>query len=427
MITATIKEGCYDALQSLLASMNQAPGFADPHNALVPWQQFKQVHVARFVVLDAKTDDDIKTYNVEPTEWPATLCLMGDIDGSVDLFLAELVIRAEPGLRTIFSHCQSFRNDHTDLLSWLQQQRQSPAANYINWRGRTVTQINEEAALHRSLKIRLHELQQQSASLTADLIYQQLQQFVKQQVAEGQLPLTEDSPTPPGWWIKNTLHLIGVPLILLGMLPFMLIVAPIYLFALRRLETTDAENTLRAERSHLQALAVQEDIDVTNQFNVFGQVKPGLLRLITIRLGLLLLDYSSRHIYKRGFLTRIQTIHFARWVLLDNSRRVYFASNYDGSADSYMDDFINKVAWGLNLVFSNGVGYPRTRWLIKGGAQSETNYQRTLRRNQLPSGSWYKAFPGLTAVDMARNHRIRKGLDKPLTSTADIQNWLQLL
>ena len=65
--------------------------------------------------------------------------------------------------------------------------------------------------------------------------------------------------------------------------------------------------------------------------------------------------------------------------------------------------------------------------VIKGGAQSETNYQRTLRRNQLPSGSWYKAFPGLTAVDMARNHRIRQGLDKPLTSAADIQNWLQLL
>jgi hypothetical protein len=33
-----------------------------------------------------------------------------------------------------------------------------------------------------------------------------------------------------------------------------------------------------------------------------------------------------------------------------------FASNYDGSLESYMDDFINKVAWGLNLVFSNGVG-----------------------------------------------------------------------
>jgi len=40
-----------------------------------------------------------------------------------------------------------------------------------------------------------------------------------------------------------------------------------------------------------------------------------------------------------------------------------YASNYDGSLDSYMDDFINKVAYGLNLVFSNGIGYPRTSFL----------------------------------------------------------------
>ena len=29
-----------------------------------------------------------------------------------------------------------------------------------------------------------------------------------------------------------------------------------------------------------------------------------------------------------------------------------------------MDDFINKVALGLNLVFSNGIGWPRTRFLV---------------------------------------------------------------
>ena len=144
-------------------------------------------------------------------------------------------------------------------------------------------------------------------------------------------------------------------------------------------------------------------------------------------MGLLLLNYASRHIYTRGYLTRIQTIHFARWVLLDNNRRVFFASNYDGSADSYMDDFINKVAWGLNLVFSNGVGYPRTRWLLKGGAEDEEKYKRTLRRNQLPSQSWYKASPGLSAFDMARNSRIRQGLVRHNASVEQIREWLSLL
>ena len=71
------------------------------------------------------------------------------------------------------------------------------------------------------------------------------------------------------------------------------------------------------------------------------------------------LDYATRHVFNRGNLAGVKTIHFARWVFLDGRRRMFFASNYDGSLESYMDDFIDKVAWGLNLVFSNGVGYPR--------------------------------------------------------------------
>jgi hypothetical protein len=92
-----------------------------------------------------------------------------------------------------------------------------------------------------------------------------------------------------------------------------------------------------------------------------------------------------------------------------------------------MDDFINKVAWGLNLVFSNGVGYPRTRWLIKDGATREQQFKNTLRRHQLPSQVWYKAYPGLTAFDLSRNSRIRLGVENRPSSDAEIRAWLSLL
>ena len=39
---------------------------------------------------------------------------------------------------------------------------------------------------------------------------------------------------------------------------------------------------------------------------------------------------------------------------------MFFSSNYDGSLESYMNDFIDKAAWGLNAIFSNGDGFPRT-------------------------------------------------------------------
>ncbi len=141
----------------------------------------------------------------------------------------------------------------------------------------------------------------------------------------------------------------------------------------------------------------------------------------------MILNYTARHIYNRGFLTRIRTIHFARWVLVDNNRRIFFASNYDGSHESYMDDFINKVAWGLNLVFSNGIGYPATRWLIKGGAEYEQKYKYTLRRHQLPSEVWYKAYPDMTAYDLSRNSRIRQGVEKRQCSDAEVREWLSLI
>ena len=92
-----------------------------------------------------------------------------------------------------------------------------------------------------------------------------------------------------------------------------------------------------------------------------------------------------------------------------------------------MDDFINKVAWGLNLLFSNGVGYPRTDWLLTGGASDEQKFKYYLFRHQLPVQVWYKAYPGLTAFDLMRNSRIREGIERLSMTDDEIREWLNLL
>jgi hypothetical protein len=426
MIMATINSDREDELRHLLASMNQAPGVADPHNALIPFYQFSQLHFARFTILEANTNDDILDYGIEPTPWAPALIFVGDVDGSAQLFLAELVIRASDGLRRIFSHCLDFDDEAGNLLGWLQQHNVKPKANYVNWRGRSVVQIREEQALAEAIRKRLPVKQSTTVS-DPYALHRQLRIFVDGEVANLRLRLSREPPTPPGWFIRNLLHLVGVPLLLLLLTPILLIAAPVYFLWLRMLEESDPENIPRPEREHIAQLAEQEDVLVSNQFNVFGMVKPGRFRNYTIRFLLVLLDYATRHIYNRGYLTRIRSIHFARWVLLDDNKRVFFASNYDGSLDSYMDDFINKVGWGLNLVFSNGVGYPRSRWLIKGGAKFEGKYKRTLRRNQLPSETWYKAYPDLVAFEIAQNTRIRKGLEKRNPNSRELHEWLNLL
>ena len=170
-----------------------------------------------------------------------------------------------------------------------------------------------------------------------------------------------------------------------------------------------------------------EDRDVSNQYTAIGPVKPGLFRRALVSVLLVLIDYACRHVFTRGHLARVQTIHFARWVFLDDRSRVLFTSNYDGSHQGYMDDFINKVAWGLNLVFSNGIGWPRTRWLIFGGARIEQRFKPYQRRHQVPTQVWYKAYPGLTLGDLWRNQRIREGLLQPRMSDEQAVAWLGLL
>ena len=158
-----------------------------------------------------------------------------------------------------------------------------------------------------------------------------------------------------------------------------------------------------------------------------GSLKPGLVRLLTITGVLTTVNWAARHITARGHLGRIRTIHFARWVFLDGRKRMVFFSNYDGTVESYMDDFINKTGFGLNAVFSNGIGYPRTNWLVLDGCQDEQKYKDFLRRHTLPTQVWYKAYLGLTAIDLERNTRIRQGLESTSMSDQEAREWVALL
>lgn len=422
MVVAPIADGQRPNLEALLATMTTVPPNADPANGLVPFGRFARLHFARFVILDARTAEDVTAYGIPSRPWPPSLAFLGDIDGEADAFLRELVDVAGSGLRQIFTHCRGFAG--SDLLGWMNRHATPPAASYVNWVGRTVTQIREEAALQAVLAKRVRELDgtQPPARLRELLV-----EFVAEERRAGRLRLTPPAPTPVGWALRDLAHLVGVPLALLVAAPFLLLASPVLVAQLRRRERTDPEIVPRPDRAQIEALGALEDIDVTNQFSAFGDAKPGAFRLYLVRLLLLLLDYSSRHVYNHGYLTRVQTIHFARWVLLDDQRRMFFASNYDGSLESYMDDFINKVAWGINAVFGNGVGFPRVSWLLKGGAEFEQKYKCFLRRHQLPTAVWYKAYPGLTAFDLNRNTRIREGLERAPLNDREARAWLDLL
>jgi hypothetical protein len=425
MVVAPIEKGREGDLSELLSSMNHRPGVVNPQNAIIPFGQFDRLHFARIVILNDQTISDITAHGVAPLDVCPALAFLGDCDGPSADLLADLATRAGPGLKQLFSHCQGAPKD--DLVTWMSRHDQPPAIMYVNWAGRTVRQIREENNLWNALQAHLQSNVATYAALQPRQIRDSLKEFVNVEQQARRLTLTAPEGTPLSWCVQNLLHAIGVPIAFLFLILVLIPCLPFLAYQLRRREREDPEIAPRIDATHAKQLASLEDHDVTNQFSAIGSVKPGLFRRWILVVLLWVLNYTTRHIFNRGRLARVATIHFARWVFLDHKKRLFFASNYDGSLDSYMDDFINKVAWGLNLVFSNGVGYPRTRWLILDGAKDEQRFKYYIRRHELPTEVWYNAHPGLTAFDMERNMLIRRGLEQATMTDAEIRQWLSLL
>lgn len=426
MVLAAIEPSREIELRALLDSMNEAPGRIDPNNKLIPFEQFDRLHYCRLVILDDQTTGDVGVYGLTPRNYPLCLAFLGDIDGDAESFLEQLAHRAPNGLRQLFSCCANF-DPTANLAGWMRQHEARPIANYVNWRGRTVRRIREEAKLRAKLEDYLQIHAPALDDISARQVHRQLREFVLAERAAGKLRLTSEAQTPIAWSIKNALHLVGMPLLFLIALPFIVILSPFYLFQLRRLEKTDPELCARVDQAYSDKLAQAEDHLVTNQFTAMGSLKPGFVRLATTVGILWTVNWGARHLFVRGRLARIRTIHFARWVFLDGRERMVFFSNYDGTVESYMDDFINKTGFGLNMVFSNGIGYPRTNWLALDGCHDERKYKDFLRRHTLPTQVWYKAYPGLTAIDLERNTLIREGLEAKCLSEEKAREWLALL
>ncbi|GET35490.1 hypothetical protein [Microseira wollei] len=429
-VVAPIKPEQMDSLREVLHSIQQNV----EHNNLIPFAQFPQVHFARFVILESVVDP------LHGTIIPASLAFSSCIDAPLKSYVRSLVEVSGLGLDQIFSHCQGYpppeQRTATRQIAYLQQHQIETQTFYVNTVGRTVQQVHQEADLHDQIEDFLdrYQRQQGDARPDEDTIRRAIQDFVKQ---EPTLAWSQAPAASPGlkWKIQEKLYFVfGLLFILLLGLVF-LPISPIF-FAILRWQEEIAPHprqdlNFRLSQFHRIHLAQDEDFFSQNQFSVVGFVKPGWFRYITLNVILRLVNFVIRHIFNNGDLGTVpllnlhgvDTIHFANWVVIDQGRRVLFMSNYDGDLEDYMNDFINKVAWGLNLIFGHGVDYPKTSWLVKGGARDEQIYKAVLRKYQIRTQVWYSAYPNLSAVNIINNSEIRAGLFRSLDSAAQ-QAWL---
>ena len=162
-----------------------------------------------------------------------------------------------------------------------------------------------------------------------------------------------------------------------------------------------------------------------NHMTAVSTVKLGSLRKLTLHVGFYVVGLAAKLLFRPGFLGDVGTIHFARWVQLPGTRNLVFLSNYDGSWESYLEDFITKANRGLNSIWSNTTDYPRTRLLFFGGATDGDRFKRWARRQQVPTLFWFVAEPGLSTDRKRTNALIRDGIARART-LSDAQAWLDL-
>lgn len=398
-IVAPVRAGARDELESLLATM----GDGVANGSVLDFGALSSLHFARLAVVE------------EDGDLPAHLILLTDFDVPVAQHLAELSER--DGIDRLFGHCEGYTPG--DRLDYLRRHTVKEQATYVNTRGRTANQIKQEAKLRDAIQDFLDQGEWSARSPS------EVRRAVRELLERSPALASALEPAErPGRLarLREKLHMIGIPLLLLPLLPLVLIGLPLFALVLRLHERRDAAPHVKAPQERVLELAALEDHIVQNPFMAVGHVKPGRFRIALLTVILFGLNFGTRHLFNRGNLSGVKTIHFARWVFLDGKRRMFFASNYDGSMESYMDDFIDKVAWGLNLVFSNGVGYPKTRWLVFGGARNELAFKDYLRVHQVPTRVWYSAYGDLTALNIAQNERIRAGL-----RGGDERKWVQSL
>lgn len=203
------------------------------------------------------------------------------------------------------------------------------------------------------------------------------------------------------------------------------LVVGLFLLVLRWHEIKDKVDERPAKISKLKEIARLENAPgyAMNHITAVTPMKTGWFRKLTLAVALAGIGKLVQHWYRPGFVLNMGTIHYARWFRLPGSEMLVFFSNYDGSWESYLEDFITKAHKGQTAAWSNGRGFPPARYLINGGAEDGARFKRWVRRQQQVTPFWFARFPHLTTEQIRNNAVIHDGLMRAATDAA-AEAWL---
>ncbi|WP_460615645.1 hypothetical protein [Hymenobacter seoulensis] len=402
-IITTINPNKREQLESFLSEIKSKP----KNNAYILFHSLPLLHFASFTIIDCQGKSPVLVFE-------------NNFDGDLSGYLDQMLHLFGEGLHELYKCCINCPNTYqpSALKSYLVANIVRPNAYHIGNIGRSAKTIADNANLREELQIYLDKLfsQIKADNISTLHLREEMQDFVRSAVDPNLYSLLPPRQTISEKvipWIRLTIA--GV--LSIGLLPLVIIA----LLILRIKEKTDRTDTQPLLPSNIQRLMATENIIAQSHLANFTKIKPGILRLLTLKTVLFAANLLARTSNK-GKLGGIPSIHFAHWSIINNEY-LLFLSNYDGSWSSYLDDFIDKASRGLTGIWSNTVGFPKTRFLLFDGARDEPAFKAFARNTQVPSQVWYSAYPELTVQNIDRDSSIREDLFTDLSQT-DTEKWL---
>ncbi len=369
-------------------------------------------HFARWVLLPPSTGEQGEAIGAQ-----TLLAFESNFDGALEHHVADLRAALGGLLDGAFDGVDSYPGSASlpELTRFFRDHSRRAAAFFVAHGGLSVPTVRGDAALKRAVEARLGELSRGSVVQHEGALplARELQRVARAVSTERGLALgyvergLEKSPEGP--------FMTALRAPLRTLLAFAL--APAYELRdalVRRRQPSFDTAELRKKRD---GIGLEEDRVDQNGLTHLVPIKPGWYRTFALRVMVLLVTALARTGALVGQLGGIETIHFARWVVLEDKRLLFF-SNYDGSWEAYLGDFIDKASFGLTMIWSNTIWYPATRLLLFKGATHERAFKAWTRAYQVPTQAWYSAYPTLSVRDVLRNSRIRELLGVELDERA---------
>ncbi|MDQ4133138.1 MAG: hypothetical protein M3179_08045 [Actinomycetota bacterium] len=405
-----------DAVRDAIGVIHDDPG----GNSLLPFSQFETLHFASLVLVEGPLVDSPQ------------LIFEGNVDGTTEEWLTTLATNGAAGLDALFGTSPGYPagNDATARRIWLASHVVRPAAYHIGATGRSRQRIRREAELHQAIEDFIDEEDRAGRldGASPASVRAKVQAFVRAApgLAWAQVPAgPRETRLERARYVATAVAAGLVALVLSPLLVLVLVVvAPVLLLK----ELTDPVQKGPASPAHVNAVEEDEDQRRVAQNHLASviPVKPGILRVVLLRAVLFVINQVARVSATKGELGGIPSIHFAHWSVINDGRHLLFLSNFDGSWESYLGDFIDKAAKGLTAVWSNTVNFPRTTLLVFRGAEDGPRFRQWGRASQCRTGAWYNAYPTATMSVIDNNSALREGLFANLDEK-DTAAWLARL